>query len=124
MITDLLASIDFDSLYTAGITIAGAITAVIAFFEKTEKEKTQAFFDPDNDKQMTPPAGTPDRSWKMADSVKSFLLSGHTDAEKADILKQIDAAEKAGLVDYQISHPNGYYNISYGQINGGASWGK
>jgi len=124
MITDLLTAIDFDSLYTAGITVAGAIAAIMAYFQKAEKEKTQAFFDPDNNKQMTPPAGTPGRSWKMADSVKSFILAGHIDAEKADILEQITAAEKAGLVDYQISHPNGYYLISYGQLAGGASWGK
>ena len=124
MIENLLSTIDFETLYSAFITIAGAVASVYALMQKRGKDKTQAFFDPDNADQMTPPAGTPERSWKMADSVKSFLLAGHTDAEKADILGQIAAAEKAGLVDYQVSHPNGYYLISYGQLAGGASWGK
>ena len=128
---EALAGIDIDALIKAFLLIVATISTITAALSKdketkatAEKDDTQKFFDPSDTSVMVPPVGTPERSWKMAESTKGFLLAGHTAEEKADILEQVSAAETAGLVDYKISHPNGYYIISYGQISGGATWGK
>lgn len=131
-------STDWQSVYSALMTIIAAVGGVVAAIQSIGKKKetdradaafeeiqeTQAFFDPENTDVMTPPARTPDRSWKMSESVKSFLLAGHSDDEKVSILKQVEEAEAAGYVDYTISYPGGYYKISYGQINGGGMFSK
>lgn len=131
-------STDWQSVYSAIMTIiaaiGGIITAIQTIGKKNESkradanfeeiQRTQAFFDPEDTEVMTPPARTPDRSWKMSESVKSFLLAGHSDDEKVSILKQVEEAEAAGYVDYTISYPGGYYKISYGQINGGGMFSK
>lgn len=91
---------------------------------KAETEAVQKFFDPEDTSVMSPPAGTPDRSWKMAASTREWILHGHEGAELASMEKQIDDAEAAGLVDYTIAFETGYYEISYGMISKAARWGK
>lgn len=138
----------FDLLENLVMAIAGIITAVsgtIAVYKskqtkdakaetqaaqketeaaKAETEAVQKFFDPTDSTVMTPPAGTPERSWKMAASTREWILHGHEGEELASMAKQIDDAEAAGLVDYTISWDGGYYTISYGMIKTAARWKK
>ena len=89
-----------------------------------ETEAVQKFFDPEDTTVMSPPAGTPERSWKMNAATRNWILGGHEGEELASMEKQIDDAEAAGLVDYTISFRGGYYKISYGMISEAARWEK
>ena len=122
---ETLASIDWAAVWSAIATLAAAITSLIAVLKDNDVKTVQKFFDPQDTTIMTPPAGTPDRSWKMSDGVKNFIINSQVpEDEKAAVLEQIAAAEKAGLVDYKISFSKGYYDISYGQIAGAATYGR
>ena len=137
-LTELITGIDWTAIITAIATLITTIAGVIAGIQtkgkydakkeaeslEYELEQTQAFFDPDDTSVMTPPPSTPERSWKMPESVKTFMLAGHSDEEKVSILQQVEDAEESGYVDYTISYPGGYYKISYGQINGGGTYAK
>lgn len=132
-----IMSINWAEIWAAITTITTAIATLVAAVKNkaanletaradtAEKkvEQTQAFFDPDNntDSAMIPAEGTPDRSWKMSDSTRDFILSMMpTDADRVSILKQIQSAENSGLVDYTLTYSNdGYYCISYGAIISG-----
>lgn len=89
-----------------------------------ETEAVQKFFDPEDTTVMSPPAGTPERSWKMNTATRNWILGGHEGEELASMEKQIDGAEAAGLVDYTISFDGGFYKISYGMISEAARWKK
>lgn len=139
MSLELITSTDWGALASTIVAIITSITTVIggiiaaiqklkvnkttAELEETQAElqTTQDFFDPENTEVMTPTESTPDRSWKMSEETKNFLLSGCTDAEKLSVTNQINEAEAAGYVDYKIVVGNGYYNISYGCIIGGVA---
>jgi hypothetical protein len=56
----------------------------------------------------------------MSDSTKRWLTFDATEANKATILTQIEAAENAHKVEYQIVFDGGYYNIEYGLLKGSA----
>lgn len=131
MSLELITSTDWGALanqiiaiITSITTVIGAIVAAVQKIGKdkaqTELEETQAFFDPADNEAMTPTASTPDRSWKMSEETKAFILSNLSDAEKVSAINQINEAEANGYVDYKIVVSNGYYNISYGLITGGS----
>lgn len=130
--------LNIEAIIAAITTIVAAIAGIIAGIknseakkqkqntEQAEKEKQEVidFFDAENTEVQTPPASVPARSWKMSDSVKNFLLAGHSEKEQVEILKQVEEAEAKQLVEYTIHYEGGYYVILYGQINRHAAWGK
>jgi hypothetical protein len=56
----------------------------------------------------------------MSEATKAWLVSDATPENKAAILKQIAAAEAAGLNRYTITFPTGYYLIENGIQYGAA----
>lgn len=129
MSLELITSTDWGALANQIIAIITSITtvigAVVAAFQKigkdkvqTELEETQAFFDPADNEAMTPTASTPDRSWKMGEQTKNSILANLSESDKVSAINQINEAEANGYVDYKIVVSNGYYAISYGQVNG------
>ena len=141
MIESVDITLWLDHIKEVALAIMGAITAISAVFAaykdkaakqaaaetqkaKAETEAVQNFFDPENTTVMSPPAGTPERSWKMNAATRGWILGGHEGEELASMEKQIDDAEAAGLVDYTISFRGGYYKISYGMISEAARWEK
>jgi len=107
-------------------TIAFLVAAAAAIWKwiesrqtSAELQQTQDFFDPEG-RVDTPPANTPRRSYQMSASVREYLMAGHTEQERAELEKQIDAAEASGRIEYTISWSGGYYRIQYGQIVGGS----
>ena len=109
-------NVDIQLIIAAIIAILGYI---LAYLKDKEITNVQDFFDPISP-IVEPPKKTPKRSYTMSEGVKTFLLAGHGPLEQVDMMRQIDEAEAAGKIDYQVRHQNGYYLISYGQIAGGA----
>lgn len=126
-------------------TIASAIMALIFAFlaawqkqkkeelkeeiaiEKDEKEAIIRFFDPDDKDIVFPPEPLPERTWKMSEETKRFLVAGHSPFTAAEILQQVEAAERAGKKSYYIKFRDtdkgkaGYYEIEYGLIKGSST---
>lgn len=75
---------------------------------------------PGDDKVTVAPAVLPGRSWKMSDETKHWLTFDHPADEAKSLLEQVAGAEANRLIDYQITFPGGYYNISAGGIVGSA----
>lgn len=104
--------------------IIALIMALIAWY-KNEQTKTavaetqnvQDFFDPASE-VVEPPEGTPERSYKMSESVKQVLIAGESVADQEKMLRQVENAEEAGKIDYIVYYSKGYYKIQYGQIRG------
>ena len=142
---ETILSLDYEAIIAAITTLAAAFAGILAgiknkeakkqeqtanayaeLAEQTEREKQEVidFFDPENAEVQTPPVSVPERSWKMSEAVKGFLLAGHDEAEKVEILKQVEEAEAKKLCEYTISYEHGYYKILNGQINRHTVWGK
>jgi len=113
-------NVDIQLIIAAVIAILGYI---LAYLKDKEITNVQDFFDPISP-VVEPPKNTPKRSYNMSEGVKTFLLAGHVPQEQVDMMRQIDEAEAAGKIDYQVRYTNGFYLISYGQIAGGAGPGK
>ena len=108
---------DIDILHIAE-AIALILGYIIAYLKTREVKNVQNFFDPESP-VIIPPKNTPTRSYLMSPEVQEFLLAGESPADQATMMKQIDEAEAAEKVEYTISYSKGYYNIAYGQIQGG-----
>lgn len=62
---------------------------------------------------------------KMPADVRTFLLAGHTEAEKTILNNAVNQTEAAGISKYLILLPSGaWYTIKNGQINGSGSAGS
>lgn len=100
------------------------ITAVIAWYKNkeakaavAETQNVQDFFDPDSVVTI-PPANTPKRSYLMSEGVKQALIAGETIEDQNKMLKQVEDAESAGILEYMVYYSKGHYKIQYGQIRG------
>jgi hypothetical protein len=102
--------------------VIAAIAALIAYLEKVKKDNAIAAYDVTSTQSSDPAivASLPERTWKMSDSTKRWLTFDATEANKATILTQIEAAENEHKVEYQIVFDGGYYNIEYGLLKGSA----
>jgi hypothetical protein len=109
-------------LESAWALVLALIAALIAYIEKRQKDTAIAAYDVTSTESSDPVvvASLPERTWKMTDSTKRWLTFDATEANKASILAQIDAAEAEHKTKYQITFSGGYYNIEYGLLNGSA----
>jgi hypothetical protein len=116
----------FQNLIDAIITAIVALIAVWQYYkaDKAEKKTTAvvAALTPGDDSVLVAPADLPGRSWKMSPETKRWLTFDHPPDEQTSLLEQVAAAEANRVIDYQISYPGGYYNISAGGIIGAAKW--
>ena len=113
---------DIDILHIAE-AIALILGYIIAYLKTREVKNVQNFFDPAST-VTTVPKNTPTQSYMMSEGAKTFLLAGHGPLEQVDMMRQIDEAEAAGKIRYVVTYSKGYYQIEYGQIQGGAGPGK
>lgn len=107
------------------------VAILIAYIEnklknqaKAETATIAAFYDPKDNTSAAVPETVEERSWKMSDSTKAWLVTGHSEEEKALLLKQVAEKEAAGEVVYTIVVPTGTYNIEYGLIAGSSMIAK
>ena len=127
---------DLNNLYELVIAVVAAVAALFAWIkDKQAKSETaradnnaayadavQKYFDPTDTTVQTPPDGTPKASYQMSPEVLEFLVSGESEADRNLMLAQVAEAEAKDLCEYRVTYSRGYYNISYGQIAGGAKY--
>ncbi|MDV0441584.1 hypothetical protein [Methanorbis furvi] len=120
---------DFNNLYELIMAVVAAVAALIAWIkdkqaknEAAYADEVQKYFDPADNTVQAPPEGTPKRSYTMSDEVKNFLIFGESEEDQRKMLEQVREAEAKDLCEYRVSYSRGYYNISYGQIAGGAKY--
>ena len=127
---------DLNNLYELVMAVVAAVAALFAWIKNKQAksaetiadnnaayaDEVQKFFDPTNTTVQTPPDGTPKTSYTMSDEVKNFLISGESEEDKRRMLEQVREAEAKDLCEYRVTYSRGYYNISYGQIAGGAKY--
>ncbi|MDV0442588.1 hypothetical protein [Methanorbis furvi] len=120
---------DFANLYELLLAVITAVAALYAWIKDKQAkndaayaDEVQKYFDPADTTVQAPPEGTPKRSYTMSDEVKSFLISGESEEDQRSMLEQVRDAEAKDLCEYRVSYSRGYYNISYGQIAGGAKY--
>ena len=108
--------------------IVALVMALIAYWQRNQKIEAKnetrqvvAFFDPKDETVTTPPEAVPARSWKMSDETRRWVLVGHDSINQANLLRQIEEAEKEKLMHYYLSYQDrggGYYEIEYGLMKG------
>ena len=127
---------DLNNLYELVMAVIAAVAALFAWIKDKQAKSSkadadanaeyaaevQAYFDPENNYVQTPPEGTPKASYQMSPEVLEFLVSGESEADRNLMLAQISEAEGKDLCEYRVTYSRGYYNISYGQIAGGAKF--
>jgi len=80
-----------------------------------------SFFDPHDESVTTPPEAVPARSWKMSDETRKWVLVGHDSFNQANLLRQVEEAEKKHLTHYYLTYQDrsgGFYEIEYGLMKG------
>jgi hypothetical protein len=98
------------------------ITAIWAWYQKTRSADQVQALTPGTPQSVTPAvvATLPERSWKMNDVTKYWLVFDATPENKTTILQQVDEAEAQHLTHYFIHFNGGYQEIEYGLVKGGA----
>lgn len=129
--TDYITSILDAILQPVILLLTTIIGFAIAYIENMKKNQAEAktaevaaFYDPKDNTSAAVPEEVTERSWKMSDGTKSWLTTGHSEEEKALLLKQVAEHEAAGDVVYTIVVPTGTYNIEYGLISGSSMTAK
>ena len=106
----------------AFIALVFALIAIWQGIEASKAKKTTATviaaLTPGDNTVTTAPDILPGRTWKMTDETKRWLTFDHPENEQKMLLDQVSSAELNRLIDYQITFPGGYYNISSGLIAG------
>jgi hypothetical protein len=114
----------FQNSIDALVALVIALIAVWQYFKAGNAEKKTssviAALTPGDDSVTIAPDILPGRSWKMTDETKRWLTFDHPADEAKSLLDQVASAEANRLIDYQITYPSGYYNISAGLVAGGA----
>ena len=114
---------------------AAIIAAIMAYLENRKKKSAEMMADDfselyqkenrQNAALVSPGYASPDivdslpgSAWKMSEATKQFLISGAFKPYTAEILKQVDQAEREKRVQYTIYVPalNVQYNIEYGLL--------
>ncbi len=105
--------------------------AIMAYWQRKQKVEAKnetrqvvAFFDPKDENVTEPPGAVPARSWKMSDETQKWVLVGHDATNQANLLRQIEEAEKEMLMHYYLLFQNrggGFYEIEYGLMKGSGS---
>lgn len=114
---------------------AAIVAAIMAYIENRKKKEAEVMANDfsnlyqkeirENAALVSPGYATPDivsaipgAAWKMSEDTKQFLTAGAFKPYSAEILKQVDEAERAQRVKYTIYVPgiNVQYNIEYGLL--------
>ena len=102
--------------------VVAIIGAVFAYYQAHTKSNAIAAYDSSTPQASSPAiiASLPVRTWTIRPEVRRWLLFGESEADQKSINDQIDSAEAARLVKYQITYSRGYYDIEYGALVGSA----
>jgi acyl-homoserine lactone acylase PvdQ len=114
--------IDTGNMDTIIAFLIALISAIIAWYQNREKNMIVQAYTPGTVESITPAviAKLPERSWKMTDSTKRFLTFDCPVDVKADLLKQVAAAEASFLTDYEVNYPGGHSHVQYGLVYSGS----
>jgi len=118
--------IDMQIIISAITAIIAALIAIWNEIKKREAiaETTQVAmaYTPGTVESKTPEiiAKLPERSWRMNEATRRYLVFDATPANSETILDQVKDAENQCLTHYQIHFDGGYYVIDYGLLMGGA----
>jgi hypothetical protein len=98
--------------------IIAIVAAIVAYVKVREAQIIKAAYDVSSAESSDPKviAELPERTWKMSDTTKRWLVFDATPENKGKILSQIEAAENEHKVSYQIVFDGGYYDIEYGLL--------
>ena len=97
--------------------IAVVIPAMIAYWQKSQKDEAAAFMDPANTDVTKAPAFVPATTFVMAPKTKAEIIAGRNLEETQKILMTIQQNEDARVKNYTIKTDDGEeYVIEYGYI--------
>jgi len=105
--------------------IVAVLTALIAVYKYWMEHQKVEFYDPVKVEALSPVARAevacklPDRSYKMSETTRAYVLLGNTPEDRVSINNQINEAEARAEVRYQIRFSTGHYDIEYGILAGG-----
>lgn len=114
--------IDTGNMDTIIAFLIALISAIIAWYQNSQKNMIVQAYTAGTVESITPAivAKLPDRSWKMSESTKRFLTMDCPADVKADLLKQVAAAEAAFMTDYEVNFPGGHSHVQYGLVYSGS----
>ncbi len=99
------------------ILIAVIIPAMLAYWQKTQKDEGTAFMDPGNTDVTKAPDYIPDSAFTMKPETEAEIIAGRSQEEIQTILSEIRKQEQAGVKAYTIKCDDGdEYVIEYGYI--------
>ncbi|OPY46588.1 MAG: hypothetical protein A4E42_00454 [Methanoregulaceae archaeon PtaU1.Bin222] len=96
--------------------IAVVIPAVIAYWQKSQKDEAAAFMDPANTDVTKAPLFVPATAFVMSPETKAEIIAGRSLEETQKILAEIQKNEDARVKSYTIKTSDGEYGIEYGYI--------
>lgn len=97
--------------------IAVVIPAVIAYYQKSQKDEAAAFMDPANTDVTKAPEFVPVTAFAMSPDTKAEIIAGRNLEETQKILAEIQKQEDARVKTYTIKTDDGEeYVIEYGYI--------
>lgn len=97
---------------------AVVIPAVIAYYQKSQKDEGTAFMDPSNTEVTKAPDYIPDSAFVMKPGTMAKIVAGRSQEEVTRILAEIKKAEEGRVKRYTIKTADGdEYVIEYGYID-------
>lgn len=111
-----------DVLLELMTAIVALIMALIAYLKsktakQAEEEKAEIVdFFTDEHASAEVVSKVPERSWRMNDATREWILYGESAADQEKLNEQINKAEAAEKRRYEITYSKGGYEISYGLI--------
>lgn len=99
------------------ILVAVVIPALIAYWQKSQKDEGTAFMDPANTDVTKAPDYIPASAFSMAPETLAEIIAGRSQEETTRILAEIRKQEEARVKSYTIKTADGEeYGIEYGYI--------
>lgn len=99
------------------ILVAVVIPALIAYWQKSQKDEAAAFMDPSNTEVNKAPDFVPASAYSMAPEAMAEIIAGRSQEEATRILAEIKKQEDAKVKGYTIKTDDGEeWGIEYGYI--------
>lgn len=99
------------------LLIGIAIPAIVAYYQKSQKDEGTAFMDPGNTDVTKAPDYIPDSAFTMKPETEAEIIAGRSQEEIQKILSEIRKQEQARVKTYTIKcSDGGEYVIEYGYI--------
>lgn len=106
-----------DTTQITELLIAVVIPAVIAYWQKSQKDEGTAFMDPNDTEVTKAPEYIPDAAFTMKPETEAEIIAGRSQAEIQRILTEVRKQEEARVKTYTIKCLDGdEYVIEYGYI--------